>query len=323
MPLASATAKRHPSLAPSPRQICASLRFNSACSPQYFHYRGYRLAYAEFGAPNGTPVFYFHDAGSSRLEAGLFHQSAQRDGFRVIALDRPGIGKSEFYRYGRPGDFSSAVLALAGQLGLEQFGVMSLGAGGLFALSLARSNPDRVMFMLSLAGVPGSVFNESTDKITYTASCWNELTPFFVRMMVSIRHRFFRTGSTAALKHLQDHLCAADRQVLSDHAVFRILARDHEEALSAGYKGIAQDLALCYRKLDFRLEEVPVPTMIWQGETDRLSQRADCEYMAARMPDVRYHRVADRGHFFFVHKMNRVFDELRVVLSNRHARTAA
>lgn len=323
MSFETATAKLLPVYSPYRRYAPA---VGQSCAPEfepdYFHYNSYRLAYKEYGAASGTPVIYFHDSGSSRLEAALFHDSAQRNGFRLLVVDRPGIGKSDFFSCTRPDDFCAAILALTAQLGLQQFGVMSLGSGGIYALSLAKQCSERVMFMLSLGGVPGSVFNEQENP-SYSASCWNELTPLLVKMLVRVRHRFFPADPADTLKRLEAHLCTADRHSLADRSLFRALAADHEEALSSGYKGIAQDIALCYRKLDYRLQEVTVPVEVWQGETDRLSQRSDCEYMAARMPHARYHRVADRGHFFFMHKMDRVFDELRGVLSSRVSRRAA
>lgn len=323
MSLHSATAKLFPAISPSRRYIAPVARSSARDEhPEFFLFNDYRLAYKEYGAITGTPVIYFHDSGSSRLEAALFHESAQRNGFRLLVVDRPGIGKSEFFACTRPEDFCGALLALVSQLELRQFGVMSLGAGGIYALSLAKLCSERVMFMLSLGGVPGSVFNEQGSN-SYSASCWNELTPLLVKMLVRVRQRFFPADPAVTIKRLEAHLCTADRHSLSDRSLFRALAADHEEALSCGYKGIAQDIALCYRKLDYRLQEVTVPVEIWQGETDRLSQRSDCEYMAARMPHARYHRVADRGHFFFVNKMDRVFDELRGVLSSRGCRQAA
>jgi pimeloyl-ACP methyl ester carboxylesterase len=290
-------------------------------SPEYFYYKDYRLAYAEYGAANGTPVFYFHDSGSSRLEAELFHQSAQRNGFRLIVLDRPGIGKSDFFVCARPDDFCAAVAAFAEAKGLKHYGVMSLGAGGIYALTLAHMNPDNVLFKLSLAGVPGSVFNEQ-GTVSYSATCWNELTPMLVKLLVRIKHRFMRADPVSSIRHLEQHLCAADRHSLADDSLFHTLARDLEEAISRGYEGIAQDIALSYRKLDFRLQEVTVPTEIWQGETDRLSQRSDCEFMTARLPNARFHRVPGRGHFFFMHRMDTVFGELRSALSTFSGRLA-
>lgn len=56
-----------------------------------------RLAYAEFGKPEGHPVLYFHGAPSSRLEPLLIGDDVlSRYGLRIIVPDRPGMGRSDF-----------------------------------------------------------------------------------------------------------------------------------------------------------------------------------------------------------------------------------
>ncbi len=57
---------------------------------------GRTLAYCEYGAPDGVPVFYAHGDPGSRLECSLFHDKALNHGHRLIAPDRPGMGKSTF-----------------------------------------------------------------------------------------------------------------------------------------------------------------------------------------------------------------------------------
>jgi pimeloyl-ACP methyl ester carboxylesterase len=56
---------------------------------------GRKLAYAEFGQPDGHPVIYFHGGASSRLEPLLFDELINKFALRFIALDRPGIGQSD------------------------------------------------------------------------------------------------------------------------------------------------------------------------------------------------------------------------------------
>lgn len=280
------------------------------------------LAYDEYGLAAGLPLFYFHDSGSSRLEAKFFHHAARLHGYRLIAMDRPGIGCSDFSTSVTPLDICQDVLALAKHLGIKNFAVMSLAAGGIFGLTMAHYYPERVTLQLNLAGVPGSVFNETSGH-SYAASCWNELTPVLIKCLVRIKHRFFPDDPAESIARLQSHLSYTDRKMLSDPTVVRILAQAQREALRQGYRGVAQDMAVCFRKLDFSLEEVVVPTIIWQGSADRLSQRADCEYMVARLPDVRVHRVPNRGHFFFVQKMDQVFRCLREPVRTRAAAIAA
>jgi pimeloyl-ACP methyl ester carboxylesterase len=57
---------------------------------------GRRLGFAEYGDPQGKPVFYFHGWPSSRLEAAMVGPTALQQHIRIIAPDRPGFGLSEF-----------------------------------------------------------------------------------------------------------------------------------------------------------------------------------------------------------------------------------
>ena len=55
---------------------------------------GRHIGYAEYGEPNGNPIFYFHGFPGSRLEAGHFHDIAIDNNCRLIGIDRPGMGLS-------------------------------------------------------------------------------------------------------------------------------------------------------------------------------------------------------------------------------------
>jgi pimeloyl-ACP methyl ester carboxylesterase len=58
---------------------------------------GRKLAYAEYGKPDGHPILHFHGSMSSRLEPLFFGDDLLNHyGLRFIALDRPGMGQSDF-----------------------------------------------------------------------------------------------------------------------------------------------------------------------------------------------------------------------------------
>ena len=52
---------------------------------------GRTLGYAEYGAADGVPVFYFAGGNSSRLEGQWFEGAAIRKNIRLIVPDRPGF----------------------------------------------------------------------------------------------------------------------------------------------------------------------------------------------------------------------------------------
>jgi len=270
---------------------------------------GHRVAYQEYGKPTGFPMFYFHDSGSSRLECTFFHGAAKAFGYRLIAIDRPGIGCSDYYDSPSPESVANDAAGLADCLKIDQFAVLSLGSGGIFALMLAFHHRQRVTEVLSLGGVPGSAFKEANPGASL-GRYWHQLTPPLINLLVRAKHAFSRDTQWLSREHLNEILCDADRRALQESRTRNILALDQQEVIRQGVRGLAQDLANCYRKLDFTLDGLEVPVTIWQGKSDNLSQRTDCEFMLSRIPTARYFRVPNRGHFFFLGGMDSVFSRM-------------
>ncbi len=128
---------------------------------------GRRLGYAEFGAPRGRPVFFFHGFPGSRLEAELAATAAARWNLRIIAADRPGIGLSDR----RPGrtlaNWADDVRTLADSLGLERFAVLGISGGGPYAIACAARLADRLTAAGTIGGLapldrPGATAGMST-----------------------------------------------------------------------------------------------------------------------------------------------------------------
>ncbi|PCH58442.1 MAG: hypothetical protein COC19_08470 [SAR86 cluster bacterium] len=270
---------------------------------------GGRLAYQEFGSRFGFPIIYFHDSGSSRLEAKFFDRSADLKGYRIIAIDRPGIGLSKFKSSSSVASFCEEVVQLSKWLGLHKFGLMSLGAGGSFALTMAYSYPSLVQFHLCLGAVPGNVYNAANT--SYSSEYMDVLIPFMIKMLVHIRHRLLRDRPSDYIDRLYDLLGNADKKVLADTSIIRMLKMDQQELFRQGCEGVAQDAANCFRKLDFGLEQIQAPVFIWQGSADSLTSRSESEYMASRIPRADLHRLNNRGHFFFIHHMDEIFARLK------------
>jgi hypothetical protein len=81
---------------------------------------GRSLAYLDSGNPEGRPVFYFHGGPGSRLEGYLYNELNQQLGIRMIAIDRPGYGLSDFQEDRTYLDWPDDVSELANQLGIDR-----------------------------------------------------------------------------------------------------------------------------------------------------------------------------------------------------------
>jgi pimeloyl-ACP methyl ester carboxylesterase len=105
---------------------------------------GRRLAYREYGAPDGAPVLFFHGWPGSRLDFAPNDAAAADAGVRVIAGDRPGIGRSDPQAGRRVLDWPKDVAELADALAIEQFAVLSFSFGGPYTRACAYALPHRV-----------------------------------------------------------------------------------------------------------------------------------------------------------------------------------
>jgi len=105
---------------------------------------GRSMGVASVGRDDGFPIIHCHGSGSSRLEVNLLAEQASEVGVRLIGLDRPGIGLSDPKIGYRLLDWPDDVVEVADQLGIEQFAVEGLSAGGPFALACALKIPHRL-----------------------------------------------------------------------------------------------------------------------------------------------------------------------------------
>src|ERR687893_2368518 len=90
---------------------------------------GRALGYSEWGPRDGVPVLGSLGTSLSRL-AHLGHEPPQAAGVRLILVDRPGYGVSDFQPGRRLLDWPADVAGLAEALALERFAVFGMSGGG-------------------------------------------------------------------------------------------------------------------------------------------------------------------------------------------------
>ena len=262
-----------------------------------------RLAYEEYGNPAGEPWFYFHDSGNSRLECAFFHAAAKARGIRLLAVDRPGIGSSSYYRADTPVPFSIDVLELADRLGIGTFSIMSHGTGGVYSLALATLAPKRIRKQINLGGLPGSVLVADRKE----GSWWNGIAPPVIEALVRLRLQLSRKPSLEYCEPLLHELTSTDSKILRKPRIRQILELDRREAIRQGGKGVAQDIAMGFRKQDFSLKDMQVPLVIWQGRSETPSENSETAYLSARLPEARCFQLPFRGYYFFLQDIDAVF----------------
>jgi pimeloyl-ACP methyl ester carboxylesterase len=253
---------------------------------------GRTLGYAEFGDPNGKPLMFFHGGGGSRLLGELCHKAALRQGVRVIAPDRPGMGLSDPQPGRRLLDWPQDVVQLADSLGLQKLATMGHSAGAVYALACAKAFPDR----LSATIVIGCFARGAATSGMPLMFRLMLLSPgFAARSFAQAMSELVRDPIKSACKSAA-WLSAADQRAFADPEFARIVHEGTREALRRGTSGVVQDVRLIFSRWGFELSEVRGRIDLWHGEDDRMAPVAFGRYAAARLPDCVATFCADEGH---------------------------
>jgi pimeloyl-ACP methyl ester carboxylesterase len=130
-----------------------------------------KLGYAFYGSDDGEPVFYFHGTPSSRLEPLLINaydknidELLQQFHLRLIAVDRPGMGLSDFNPAGDFYSFARDVYNLAVYLKVSTAKVLCWSGGGPFALALTFSFGQLIKSVYIIAGFAQSFVDKNILK---------------------------------------------------------------------------------------------------------------------------------------------------------------
>ena len=270
---------------------------------------GRRLSWCETGHRHGFPLVYFHSQAGSRLEAEFLHDAALASGFRVIAVDRPGIGGSDYRKMRGHSDFAPDVAALLAHLGIERTGVLGWDGGAAFALAFSHWQPSQVAFVSLLAPVAGRPQTQRRWGLRLLSGC--------VSGFVYLRQRLRGARIEQCLARLREGLCYADRKQFDNPWVYRLLVRDAAEAVRQGGRGVAQDSVLSLADWDFEPAAITVPVDVWRGGADTLSALCHSRVLQETLPNVTLHRVPRQGHFFFTNSAADIFRRARSALSSR------
>ncbi|MEL6343796.1 MAG: alpha/beta hydrolase [Myxococcota bacterium] len=265
---------------------------------------GRMLGFREFGDPNGLPMFYFHGFPGSRLEAKPAHPTAEAMGVRLLALDRPGFGRSDFQPGRQLVDWAVDVESAADVLGVERFGVLGASGGGPYVLAVAHALPKRVRLAAIVSGL-GPVSDAvagmgPVNRLGLALARWLPGGVYAGMWMIRT------VGPQRMLRLIENTLAPPDRRVLSRADVLASVTETLEEGFAPGSKGAAHDLLLLARPWGFVLQDVRVPVLLWHGEADEDIPVSVGRSVAAMLPDCHATYWPGEGHLALYDRIGEV-----------------
>ncbi len=239
--------------------------------------RGGRLVgLADVGDPHGAPVVFFPGGGDSRLTRHPDDSIAVGLGIRLLVVERPGCGLSDWTRRGDLADWAQDVDALADALALERFAVMGWSAGGPHALAVAAALPGRVERAVVVAGMPLPEWSDVLSRDLRAVLRLSRRAPVLARQPLA------RWGKRPVPPTGGDDW---DRAYTAGRV----------ESFRNGSRWLAAELGVLARPWGIDVAAIERPVTLWYGERDRVCPVEIGRRFAERIPGAEL-VVTDDGH---------------------------
>ena len=251
---------------------------------------GRHLWYLDSGGA-GTPVVLLHAASGSSLMWERQLPALRSAGYRVIAFDRVGWGKSELDDGAQPGTAADDLQGLIAQLHVDRFHLVGTAAGGFVAFDYALSFPERLR-SVTVANSVGGVQDEEYLALGRRL----RPSPQFEALPVEIREvgPAYRASDAAGTARWTE------------------LSRQSRPG-----RPLPSPQTFKNRVTFARLETIRVPTLLISGGADMYAPPPVMRLFAARIRGAETLAVADAGHSTFWEQAER-FNRSLLAFMARH-----
>ncbi len=262
---------------------------------------GRGLAYAEWGDPNGVPLFFFHAVPGSRL---WFDEPATAArGVRLVTADRPGYGGSDLNEGASLLSWAEDVEQLRACLGIDRYAVVSWSMGCPYALAVAARFPKRVsrVGLASISHVPPDERPESMAPLPEedVRAAAGDPTALIERWSASEEWRVYAEQPEAILEGLPE----ADKRMLDELGHRDALEENMREGMRQGLRGMLWEEVAMLQPWGFRLADIGVETHVWRGEHESAATR---EFVGERLPRARLTVWPGEGHCGFIRRWSEI-----------------
>ncbi len=277
---------------------------------------GRALGYAEFGDPEGKPVFFFHGLPSTRLSGAMVDAGATANGVRLIAPDRPGFGLSEDEPNRSFLSWADDLAYLADELELAQYGIMGISGAMPYVCACLIKTPERLLGAAIVSGlgpldVPGVL--DGMNRETRTLYRMALRSPRLGRMWMRMFATAAKTSPNIIYRQQMGYLPDVDRAYFESDEMRELRQRDLEEAFVQGPAAASLEAQLHVTDWGFELADVEAPVLLWQGEDDKHHPIKMGRYLAEALPDCTPIFVPGAGAFGFIDRMEEIVTGLLAV----------
>lgn len=273
---------------------------------------GRRLCFAEYGDPEGFPIFLFHGNPTSRLLWEAIPGNPFVPNARLIAPDRYGYGRSDFVEgVTTVESWPKDIAALADALGIDKFAIFGPSGGGPYALSCAWQIPER----LTSVGIFASVgpLNEETKVglSPIVASLWEKgpKIPGILKLQMKLTGWLVRKKPETYIKMIKSEFSEKDQDLYNRLNLAERNMPDRIESYRQKGIGSWYD-AMLPTNWPIPLDEIKTKVFLWQGEVDESVSPAMGRYIARHIADCEAKYIEGEGHLWLFEHLPEMLEKL-------------
>ena len=264
---------------------------------------GRQLCYGDYGDPNGRPVMYFHGWPSSRLQGFVMEELCLEKGIRLIAPDRPGVGKSDLEPNRKLMDWPPLVEELADHIGWKKFAVMGVSGGGPYAVAAAAALPERVEQAAVVCGAPPLAKFPDRSGMMWPYRALLRIrpyAPFLIPGILKMSHWISQyPPDEPPMSWVMKWTSDADREAMGE-SDFELVTRSFREGISPGTAGVQLDGDVYTSDWGIDFEKISVPIEFWHGEEDKNIPYSMVKEYASWIPHSKMHSFPGEGHYSII-----------------------
>lgn len=236
------------------------------------------------------------------------------EGFRIIGVDRPGIGTSTPHLYPNVADWTADLALLLDALGIDRARVIGLSGGGPYALAAGAALPQRVPAVGVLGGVAPTRGVDAAAggpiQIAVPLAPLLEFGRVPLGTALSSVIRVIRPLGGAALDLYAAVQPAGDKNLLSRPEFKAMFLDDLLNGSRYQVSAPLADLVLFTREWGFALSDVTVPVRWWHGDSDHIVPFAHGAHVVDRLPDATLSVIDGESHLGGLGIARLVMDEM-------------
>jgi len=272
---------------------------------------GRHIGYQEYGDRGGVPVFFFHGWIGSRLDFAPNDEIARDLGVRVIAVDRPGCGASDFKEGRRLLDWPDDISELADALEFERFAVCGHSFGGPYVAACAHQLADRITSAAIVAGISPLSFDGATRGMPAPVRLVLWLgghAPVMTRPYVAMMAKMAKKPGTFA-KGIRSIL-PEDESALLDTPRFDGFFENIGEMVKDGSDGAYWDARTFLGEWGFDCTDIVMPVSLFYGTADQNVPIQMGEYYRDAIPTTEGTFYEGEGHFIMYSHAEEILSSL-------------